>query len=98
SELSGVEANLRRRVLCGCDYEVDLLAGFRHLDLREGLQIQEDVISLRAVDNLALFQPGTESLTTDIFNTHNQFYGGQVGANGRLHRGRWVLDLTGKLA
>jgi hypothetical protein len=99
SDFWGAEANVRKRLCCGCDYQVDLLGGFRYLDLKERLLVQEDVISLRqVVPPLAVFVPGTETIITDIFSTHNQFYGGQVGVNGQLRRGRFLVDVTGKLA
>src|SRR5262249_12725300 len=41
SELWGAEANLRRNICRGCNGRFDLLAGFRYLDLHEGVNIQE---------------------------------------------------------
>ena len=35
---------------------------------------------------------------TDSFNTHNQFYGGQVGFDYERKYGAWSLDVRGKLA
>ena len=40
---------MRRQVCCGCNYNLDLLAGYRYLNLSEGLHITEDLVALRAV-------------------------------------------------
>jgi len=37
-------------------------------------------------------------LVSDRFTTRNRFYGGQVGLDTELRRGRWFLDLKGKIA
>jgi hypothetical protein len=98
SQMWGAEANLRRRLLESCDFRLDVLAGFRYLELKEGLQIQEDILFTRNATAFALFNPGNHFLVTDIFNTRNQFYGGQVGAEAMFQRGRWLVDVTGKIA
>src|SRR5262249_35285823 len=49
TRLWGAEANWRSNLWCGCLCRVDLLAGFRYLDLDEGVHITEDVTSLQAV-------------------------------------------------
>lgn len=33
SELWGIDVNLIKKWCCGCDYRIDLLVGFRHLNL-----------------------------------------------------------------
>src|SRR5207237_1269893 len=43
SRLWGAEANVRHPLLTSCSYRVDLLAGFRYLQLEEALGIVEDV-------------------------------------------------------
>jgi hypothetical protein len=98
SQLWGAELNLRHRLCCDCNYYVDLLAGFRYLDLKEGLHIQEDILFTRNASTFALFNPGNHFLVNDRFDTRNQFYGGQVGAEAVYFLGRWSVDLTGKLA
>ena len=72
---------------------LDLIGGFRYLDLDEGLELTE----------VSQFNPGpalngTTQASSDRFRTHNQFYGGQIGAELELHQGRFFIDLYGKVA
>jgi hypothetical protein len=69
---------------------IDLLAGFRYLDLLEKLDVTQ-------VSNLGLTS-GAAFTVADSFDTRNQFYGGQVGSRAVLTRGRLSLALTSKLA
>lgn len=99
----GAELNLRHQLCCGCNYRVDLLGGFRYLDLQEGLHITEDLTTLRDFPEPSANPPlqvrqGDRFVATDLFDTHNRFYGGQLGVSGELRRGRWVVTGTAKLA
>ena len=77
SQLWGAEANLRANLLKCCCYRVDLLGGFRFINLDERLSINEDFNSL--VGDLS--DPvGSRFVMSDMFRTSNQFYGGQIGA------------------
>jgi hypothetical protein len=55
---------------------VDVLAGFRFLELTEGLAITEDL----TVDPRVPLAGGTAFRVHGQFTTRNRFYGGQVGA------------------
>jgi hypothetical protein len=90
TRLLGAEANLRTNLCKGCCYRVDLLTGFRFLGLDENLTINESLQTLQV--------PGGGFVVSDRFNTRNRFYGGQVGLDTELRRGRWFLDLKGKVA
>jgi hypothetical protein len=94
SRFWGAEANLRCNLLCDCGYKLDALAGFRYLDLKESIASQENIQGLGGAP-----APFTNARTTvdDLFATHNQFYGGQVGLDSELRRGRWSLGLLGKV-
>jgi hypothetical protein len=93
----GTEGNLRYPLLCGCNYKVDLLGGFRFLDLEESLNIHESLTFL--VSNAALgVTAGDNIQVLDGFGTINHFYGGQVGADFEYRRGRWLFGVTPKLA
>jgi hypothetical protein len=96
TQLWGLEANARCMWCCGCDYYVDVLAGFRYLDLREQLAINEDTQFIPGV----LGNPfnGTHVHITDSFSTKNQFYGGQVGALLEKEWGRLTVEGLFKLA
>lgn len=92
TEFWGLEANALKNICCGCNYRVDLLAGFRYLRLDEGLNVTEQVTAIEPEAG------GTSFLLADTFHTRNHFYGGQVGARLEARRGRFFLDLLGKVA
>jgi hypothetical protein len=94
SRLWGAEANLRRAVCFGCGVNFDLLAGFRYVDLGEGVRIMEAGQILPTVPVFG----GSNFLVIDDFATRNRFYGGQLGAETELRRGRWFVNLRGKVA
>ena len=84
AELNGI-VNLSRTPA----FEFTLLAGLRYADLRENLQIFNTTTDLifNNVTNL-----------TDLFDTRNQFYGGQVGSCVAVQHDRFSLSMTGKVA
>lgn len=94
SSLWGMQANMRYKCCCGCNYRVGILAGFRYLDLRESINITEQVTG--TAQAAAPFTNATDTVF-DRFATYNHFYGGQVGAEGRYVYGRWVFDVRGML-
>jgi hypothetical protein len=85
----GAEANGRVNLCGDCFYRIDLLAGFRYLELKDSLGI----VSIS--DTIPPVGPTT---VIDTFNTINHFYGGQVGLVVAFCRGCWFLDFRGKLA
>jgi hypothetical protein len=95
SQLWGVEANLRCNLCTDCDYRIDGLVGFRYLDLKESITIQENIQGLDGAP-----APFTNAATTviDSFATRNQFYGGQFGLDADFRSGSWSLGLRSKLA
>ena len=94
----GAELNLKKLIDQGCNYRITGLAGFRYLDLKEGITITENVVSDRDVAGFpGIFTPGNQITVFDQFGTHNRFYGGQVGIAGELREGRWTLSGTAKV-
>jgi hypothetical protein len=99
SQLWGIEENLRLPLLCGCNYKLDLLAGFRYLDLSESLAINESVTSKVAQTvNGQMLNAGDNFAQTDSFRTLNHFYGGQIGLDFQYRSGRWNFGVTPKVA
>jgi hypothetical protein len=117
NELRGAELDGLYRVMSGCGYHLDLLAGVRYVALEDKLDITSNVIQEHAettVNRLirgddARFVPagfaGTilnnftaETIRTDKFEAHNDFYGGQVGARGECRWGKLAFILDGKVA
>jgi hypothetical protein len=84
SRLQGFEANFLCTLWCECNWSVAALAGFRYLDLDEGLGITENLAVLPSVPLLG----GSQFVVHDGFSTHNQFYGGQLGLRGEMWQGR----------
>jgi hypothetical protein len=97
TQLWGAEVNLRRTICCGCDYKIDVLGGYRYLNLSDGLHITEDLTALRAVPSAGI-NVGDHIIVTDRFDTRNQFNGGQMGIAGEWRYGRLVLGGSVKLA
>jgi hypothetical protein len=83
AEVNGV-VNLARR----CNFSADLIGGFRYLDLRENLTVDQ-----------SLFDPVNtiSDVTHDGFDTRNQFYGGQVGGRVSYKSDSLSLDLAAKV-
>ena len=95
SRLQGGEANvLCNLACCPCRYRIDALAGFRYLELREGLGIAENI---QVFPNSPAF-PGASFGAFDQFDTRNQFYGGQLGVRAEAWRNRLFANVTGKVA
>ncbi len=95
SRLLGFEVNLRRSIYNDCWRHVDVLAGYRFLQLNEGLQITTNTTS---TDPDSPIEVGTAFAIRDSFNTRNSFNGGQLGLNWQYTDCRWTLDLLAKLA
>jgi Putative beta barrel porin-7 (BBP7) len=82
------------------DYKLTALAGFRYLDLREGLDIRESTTDLAGIGNFGgppTF-PGDQFTILDSFHTRNQFYGGEVGVRGETHFGKLVLSANANVS
>jgi hypothetical protein len=95
SQLWGSELNLRWDPICftgrcGGTYRIGFLGGFRFLKLDESLGISEDLIPFG--DTVTRLQ------LSDQFNTHNQFWGGNLGTVIEWRRGCWTVDLRAKVA
>jgi Putative beta barrel porin-7 (BBP7) len=105
TRLQGAEANMICNLCCSCgdcgdcgaparSYRVDLISGFRYLDLREGLGVVEDT---QILPGSPLIAPA-DIRAFDQFDTRNQFYGGQVGVRAEARQNRFFANVTGKLA
>jgi Putative beta barrel porin-7 (BBP7) len=97
----GIEENARYPIVCGCNWKLDLLAGFRYLNLQESLQIGENLTVTQTTPSgigTQLATDPTNFAVADSFSTRNNFYGGQLGLDGEWRHGRWFLGATGKVA
>jgi hypothetical protein len=101
SELWGTEFNAVRNVVCADNLTVDMVGGFRYLDLSEDLNIDRQRTVLAAgIDRFlgtAVFA-GNQLRLADDFHTRDQFYGGQIGGRGEYRLGKFFVDAMGKVA
>ena len=101
TDLTGAEVNLWRYFTpTSSGPTIGLLVGFRYLFLQEsiGVQQQTEVLpgGVAAFNGNIVLGPSTLGIA-DTFDTRNDFYGGQVGAQIDFHPGRFFGTVTGKL-
>jgi hypothetical protein len=97
--LQGVEANLTGALVVMDRFRLDALVGFRYLNLQERLQITETSLVTLAPQYVGLVPFNGNTITVnDSFETHNAFYGAQIGGRFEWNYKRWVLSLEGKVA
>lgn len=91
SNLGGGELNATWSMPPRDGWKVNLLGGFRYLQLRENYTFTTSSPDL---------PPGPTDIwdTTDRFDATNRFYGLQVGARAAFDRGAWVGSGVAKLA
>jgi hypothetical protein len=94
SSLQGAELNGVCNLGGGCYGRVDVLAGFRWLELSEGLGVNENLAVPAGIPIIA----GTTFQVNDQFTTRNWFYGGQVGARGEVRWQNFFVNVLGKVA
>lgn len=102
TRLWGAEANSRINVKGDSCSRFDLLVGFRYLNLEDDLRISSSSQPI-APNNTLRFQGvlvtgATDRTVIDSFNTSNEYYGGQIGAEAEFYRGNWYMNVYGKAA
>lgn len=96
------EANVRSTRWYFGNIAFDFLAGAKYLHLDESLTFHGDFVFTEPNPDEAA--PGPEDgrtvsmHTNDFVSTHNNFYGGQVGASFEWQECRWVLGGSAKFA
>jgi hypothetical protein len=99
SFLQGAEVNVTAALWQTERFRLEGLAGFRYVNLSEGLHITETSLVTLAPQYVALFPFDGNTITvSDSFDTHNHFYGGQIGTRAELYHKRWTLSILTKLA
>ena len=91
SLLNGTDVNLLFNQLSSQGLRLDLLGGFRNVNLKEDLEFTT------SSPNVAPNPPAFFN-TFDQFLTSNHFYGAQVGARATYDMSRFFVNATGKLA
>ncbi len=89
SRVWGFETNVRKELLRFGWGNVDLIGGFRYLQIDEGLSINSQ----------SMFSgPTSGFFNHDFFGTENQFMAGQVGIHTEFRIGKFFGSLWGKCA
>lgn len=91
SRLEGGELNMTYNVPSGSGARVNLLGGFRTLNLRETMSFFTNSPFLTPV-------PADVYNTLDEFDMRNHFYGGQIGIRSEYGIGRLFFNMTTKVA
>jgi hypothetical protein len=89
SFLQSAEVNLLGCLCNSCTFRVNVLAGFRFLELNEKLHVTQEFISADGSE---------EDTWDDEWHTRNQFYGGQLGARATFIRDRFFANVGGLVA
>lgn len=103
SSFYGANVDWRRKLYCGCRFNLDGMVGFRYLNYDENLNIVErsTVIANNVVApnlNNAPIPLGLTNIITDRFRVDNDFYGGMMGLSSTYHVGRFSLDMGAKVS
>ena len=105
SRFGGGDVNLLYNLYRSDGWTVNLLGGYRYLQLDESLTIAANsnvFTTTTYTDNfgnvLATATPGSSVLVIDQLNTRNEFNGGQIGAEFQYLAGRWSVGGAAKLA
>jgi hypothetical protein len=97
SEMQSLEVIFRQSMFRECDRSVDLLYGYRYGRLAEKLGVDSSTRMLSA-DNPFGVPINTVINSSDLFDTKNNFNGGEFGIAARTRYCRWSLELLAKLA
>jgi hypothetical protein len=94
SNLIGGGVNLLHNLCCDPCGRMDLLVGYRYLNLRDDLRITEDLTGLGGAGVPA----GTRFLISDRFRASNDFHGAVIGANAERGFGPWFVGVRASAA
>lgn len=94
SDFIGGGFNFIQNLCCDPCGRLDALYGFRYLNLRDEVVINENLTALPGSNVPA----GTRFLIQDRFRTSNNFYGGNVGLNYERRFGHCFLGVRGSVA
>jgi hypothetical protein len=104
SRFWGSDVNLLYNLYRGNGWTINLLGGYRYLELDESLTIANNstLFTLTTYSDgmgntLATATPGSTVTVIDQFRTRNQFNGGQIGTTFQYLDGRWSVGGAAKL-
>lgn len=96
--LWGAELNLRRRIAGGACSRLELIGGFRYMNLSEELNITEMFVRTPNSPTSIGVPSAVAGTVVDNFRTENHFYGATIGLAYERRRGRWFAALTTKVS
>ena len=91
SLIQGVDVNVLHNQTSDGFLRFDLLGGFRYVNLQE-------IMTFRTDSPNVFPNPHAFFHTFDAFDTHNNFYGGQIGGRASIDNGFLFFNASGKLA
>jgi hypothetical protein len=94
SRLWGAEASFRKELIRAPLYHLDLICGFRFLEVDDSLNITDRTTFGPSILGLG----GASVVSSDRFGGRNSFYGYNTGLQTEFHYGRVYLDMYGKVA
>ena len=77
------------------NFRIDMIGGYRFAKLDESLIISQDYN--RPANDPTGFVASNVKIQ-DVFDTENEFHGGEIGLSSQWHHGCWTFDLLGKVA
>ena len=92
TNLWGAEVNAKRALACTPCSRLDLLVGFKNLNLNESLVITENFARVPGSPTSIGVPNALAGTVEDRFRTENHFYGVNLGLHGEFRRGRWYVD------
>jgi hypothetical protein len=93
-EFTGAEFLFRRMAYISPSSRVDIVAGYRYARLMDRLAIEE---SLYPQDVTSELLPNTFVDRRDLFQSENEFHGGQIGVIADWIGARWGFQVLGKI-
>lgn len=94
SGLFGTGVLVRENLKCGCDYRLDVLAGYRYMQFSDRLGLTGNVTNV----GVAGLPIGATINSQDRFDATNNFHGFDFGLDSEYRMGPWRLRLLAKMA
>ncbi len=94
SNVFGGDVSVRQFWTGGLGTTYDVLYGYQYMRLQEDLQLS---FSSTKTQDPFPDEIGNNITSTDLFDTQNEFHGGQLGMAGRYREGCWSFDWLGKV-
>ncbi|WP_047814822.1 BBP7 family outer membrane beta-barrel protein [Rhodopirellula islandica] len=93
-DIYAAEAYARMKMLSGSGFRTDLIGGFSHFGIDDTLTVNST--SIQTTDAIA-GNIGDTTVLYDNIETENRFYGGQIGFETMVNRGKWSFKALTKV-